>query len=354
MEIQSKISVQRVIVHSVDRSQTEADLTDLESQPTKEVREFLEKNITLNSEHKRARKAQFVGGENEIAKIYDDMVSNPANFEDCSKDIARLLHTAMKRGKGSIRPGDLVVCLYMDNKSGLQNLALLKMEPENGFFIQKVEENKKTRVVFNLVRDIFPTKELQKCAFIVPGKLRKKLKYDLIVLDQQTARFGSRRPVASFFQTGFLSCKTDLNSKEQTSLFINQSRNWIEQNKVAIPSGDVERFIQQVNVIADANEVDVDAFAEAVLSNPSDQDAYIDHLKENGLENLKFTPDPKELENWTGYSWFSGDDALEVRIRTDAIGKDRTLYAAKDPNDPNVTVVTIRTINWDPILKRGR
>lgn len=282
--------------------------------------------------------------------IFDQIIDNPDAFENCSRDIARLLFAAMKNGKGNIKPGDLVVCLYHDNKTGLQNLALLKMEPENGYRIEKVKDNQKTRVVFTQVPNIFPTKELQKCAFIIPKNLRRKSKFDLVVLDQQTARFGSRRSVASFFQTGFLNCKTDLNSSEQTDLFITQSRDWINQHKATIPSEDIQRFVQQVNLIADLSSVDVIRFAEAVLSKEPDQEDYIDYMKERGLENLTFRPDPKVLQNWTEYIWFSGDNGLEIRVRSNAVGG-KKFQIAKDGNE---TVVTIRTINWNLSLKRGR
>jgi hypothetical protein len=353
MAKQSNIGIQKVIVHTINHSLDNPELTDLASILTSDVREFLEDNIALNIEHKRARKARFADDKNEVAKIYDEIISNPNTFEDCSRAIAKLLFASMKNGKGNIKPGDLVVCLYQDQQSGLQNLALLKMEPENGYFIEKVTVNNKTRAVFKQVRDIFPTKELQKCAFILPRNLRKKMKYDLIVLDQQTARYGIRRPVASFFQTGFLNCRTDLNSSEQTYLFINLSKAWIDEFEGTIPVKDAERFKQRITVAADSNVVDVASFAQEVLSEVSDQEAYISYMQEKGLESLTFVPDPEEVKKWTEYSCFVGDNDLEIRILTSAIGKDLTLEWEEDKKK-GVTNVKIKTLKWDPIIKRSR
>ena len=348
------ITIRKMIVHKVDhKHHREPILSDLESPITDEAGSFLRQHITSNREHKRARKATFINPPNQISTLCDNILANPNNFADCSKDIARHLFQAMVDGRGNIVPGDLVVCLYTENGIETQHLALLKMEPRDGFVGKRETINGQTRVVLERVPEILPTSELQKCAFILPVDIRQERRYDLIVLDQQTARYGIRRPVASFFQAGFLHCRTGLNPKEQTRLFIYQSQAWIDQHKDELPDQDVERFKHRTTEVVEANVVDVTTFAQELLPDPAIQDEYLGFIQDKGLESLTFEPDPQEREKWSGYTWFRGDDDLEIRIRSEAVG-DGGIINWRHDQATNTYIVTIRTTNWEEFLKRSR
>ena len=348
------ITIRKMIVHKVDHKRDrEPVLSDLESPITDEAGSFLRQHILSNREHKRARKATFINPPNQLSTVCDDILANPNSFVDCSKDIARHLFQAMLHGRGNIDPGDLVVSLYTENGIETQHLALLKMEPHDGFVGKRENVNGQTRVVLERVPEVLPTIELQKCAFILPASLRQESTYDLIVLDQQAARYGIRRPVASFFQTSFLQCKTGLRPKEQTHLFIIQSQAWIDQHRADLSLQEVELFKQRLPEAVQANLVDVTAFALELLADPALQENYLSYLQKKGLDELTFEPDPQEREKWANYSWFQGDDELQVRIRSNAVGDGRTLSWRKDEST-NTYIVTIRTTNWEEFLKRSR
>ena len=348
------ITIHKMIVHKVDhKNYRQPILSDLESPISDEAGSFLRQHIASNREHKRAHKATFMNAPNQISTLCDEILANPNSFVDRSKDIANLLFRAMVDGRGNIVSGDLVICTYTEDGIETQHLALLKMEPEDGFVGKREIVNGRTRVVLERVQGVLPTKELQKCAFILPANLRQERRYDLVVLDQQTARFGIRRPVASFFQSGFLQCKTGLHPKEQTRLFIYQSQAWINQKKDELPADVVERFKQRTSEIVQSNVVDVTGFAQETLEAPEMQDEYLAFMQGKGLEGLTFVPDQQEREKWTGYIWFRGDDDLEIRIRTAAVGEGRTLFARKDESS-NTYIVTIRTTVWEDLRKRSR
>lgn len=348
------IAIHKMIVHKVDhKNNPQPILSDLESPITEEAGSFLRQHIASNREHKRARKATFLNPPNQMSILCDNILTTPDTFVDCSKDIARLLFQAMVQGRGNIVPGDLVVCLYSENGDDTRHLALLKMEPQDGFRGRRENVNGQIRVVLERVPEVLPTSELQKCAFILPANLRQERRHDLIVLDQQTARYGIRRPVASFFQAGFLHCRTGLHPKEQTRLFIYQSQAWIDQRKEELPAEDVERFKHRTTEVVEGNVVDVTTFAQEVLPDPVIQDEYLGFIQEKGLESLTFEPDPQEREKWTGYTWFRGDDGLEIRIRSEAVGRGQTLNWERDPATNSVTV-SIRTTSWEEFLKRSR
>jgi hypothetical protein len=350
------ITVRKMIVHKVDHRNYDVPLlSDLESPVTDEVGSFLRQHIASNREHKRARTAQFLepsDGAETARTLCDDILTNPPSFVQRSKEVAALLFRTMT-GDRRISAGDLVVCTFTEGEGNHSEwLALLKMDPEDGFIGEREQVNGQIRVVLRRVPDVLPTGELQKCAFILPPDLREGRGYDLIVLDQQAARYGMRRLVASFFLKNFLQCKVGFEKEDQTRTFVYQSQAWISQKEATWPTEDIIYFKQRTIDAVQAHVVDVTAFAQEVIKDPDEQDEYLAHMRREGLEELTFEPDPAERRRWTEYAWYRGDDGLQVRIRSEAIGENKTLHWVFD-DTTNTYVVTVRTANWEPILRRG-
>lgn len=356
MASRANVTVQRMIVHKVDhKNYDEPLLSDLESPITDDVGSFLRQHIVSNREHKRARVARFAEPSADVKAVRtfcDTVLADPSSFVQQTQRIAELLFRSMV-GDNRISAGDLVVCTFFEGTDkGLEWLALLKMDPEDGFVGEREQVNGQTRIVLRRVPEILPTGELQKCAFIVPPDLRKAKGHDLVVLDQQAASYGMRRPVASFFLKDFLKCEVGFERKEQTSTFIYQSQAWVTQKEDTWPTEDVALFMERTVEAVRAPIVDVAAFAQEVIQDPDEQEQYLAHMKREGLRELTFEPDPEERERWTRYTWFRGDDDLQLRIRSEAIGEGKTLHWRLD-EATNTYVVTISTANWESFLKKG-
>ncbi len=352
----SQLAIRKMIVHKVDHKNYDAPLlSDLESPITDEVGSFVRQHIASNREHKRARTAQFLEPSDDMettCALCDNILADPESLVQRSKEIATRLFQTMS-GDRRISAGDLVVCTFVEGgDSDSEWLALLKMDPEDGFVGEREEVNGQIRVVLRRVPEILPSGELQKCAFILPSNLREERGYDLIVLDQQAARYGMRRLVASFFLKDFLQCRVGFEKKEQTRAFIYQSQAWVGRKEDTWPIEDIAYFRRRTIGAVQAHVVDVTAFAQEVIQDPDEQEEYLAHMKREGLEELTFEPDPEERERWTEYAWFRGDDGLQVRIKSEAIGEDKTLRWVFD-EATNTYIVTIRTANWGSFLRRG-
>ena len=348
------VTVQRMIVHKVDHKKYDAPLlSDLESPIEDEVRSFLRQHIALNQEHKRVRTARFLepsDGAETVCTLCDDIFADASHFVQRSRQIATHLFQSMT-GDGRISPGDLVICTFSEGEDqNLQWLAILKMDLNDGFVGERRGEKGQKRVILRRVPDVLPTGGLQKCAFILPSVLRKK--YDLLVLDQQTGRHGAKKPVASFFLKKFMKCEVGFERKEGTQVFVLQSQAWVTQKKDTWPTEDIALFKERTIEAVRANIIDVVAFAHEMIQDPDEQEEYLTHVRQKGLRELTFEPDPEERNRWTRYTWFKGDDDLQVKIRSEAVGEDRTLDWVLDKTT-NTYVVTIRTANWEPLLKRG-
>ena len=351
---ESQIVIHNMIVHKTDHKTYDTpQLSDMESPITDEVSSFLKTHIVFNREHKYTRTAQFLDASDAelvLKNICDDLLVNPDHFIEQSKVIATHLFNQVKRTK-RISPGDLIICTFSEPGSESRWLALLKLDPEDGFVGDREEVNGQVRVVLRRVKDVLPTGELQKCAFIVPNDMRSDLGYDLKVLDQQSARYAANRLAASFFIKDFLQCKVGLNQADKTTFFVYGSRDWIEKKEWDEEAK--ERFKSHISEVINHNLVDISSVAQAVIASPEEQDEYMEFIKEHGLEDLTFEPDPRERQKLLQYSYYEGDYGLKIRIDKDAIGPDKTLEIKKDEST-NKWIITIRTTIWEDKIKRGR
>jgi hypothetical protein len=346
----NEILIEKLIVHKIDHlKHSYAQLSDLETPIPDDVGKFLRKHIISNREHRFTNIAKFVnkGKSQAVFKnVFDELLGNRDQFVDKSKKIAGHLFSIVSKNR-AISPSDLIICTFreVEEKSHLQ-LALLKMDPEDGFVGQReVDANGKARIVLKPVGDVLPTGALQKCAFIFPQSMRKEKGYDLKVLDMQRRRYNIQAQVASFFTKDFLQCETPPASEEQTYLFIDKSEEWIDKKESVWDIKDVENFHKHLTDSIMRNTADVVNFAMEGISKSEEQDDYISHMKAQGLHTFTFTPSPEVRSHFLKYTWFYGDDGLRVRINKNEVGKGKVLDYYKDDAVGDY-VITIRTIKW--------
>jgi hypothetical protein len=348
-----QIVIQRMIVHKVDQHNYDApQLSDLETPVNDEVASFLRRHIVTNREHRYARAAVFCpppGDPPAFPALCDQLLAEPEQFVPLTQEIARRLFATIK-DDARVSAGDLVLCTFTEDAEPSPWLALLKMDPEDGFVGVRETVKGQTRVVLQRVQNVFPSGELQKCAFILPRALRKKRHCDLRVLDQQAARFGAEHLIASFFVDKFLQCTVGLNREDVTRAFAYGSYDWAEQRLPDWEPQTVEAFEQQVNTSLQKERVDVGRFAEAHIADADERDSYVEHLRERGLEDLTFEPDPTLRQRLTQFVVFEGDNGLQVRLRTADLERGNVLQVGKD--DGGRALVTITTGQWRQRFKR--
>lgn len=353
MTNEPEVRIHRMIIHKVDhRNYDVPQLSDLESPVTEEVGSFLRRHIVSNREHKYARTAVFLDPEPGtvcLRDLCDSLLTDPDQFVTQSRRMAKHLFDTIDN---RVSPGDLILCTFTEGDDKSRWLALLKMDPDDGFVGEREEVNGQVRFVIRRVPNVLPRGELHKSAFVLPRGLREERGYDLKVLDQQVSRYGARRMIASFFAEDFLQCKVGLNRADRTRVFVYASYEWLGKME-QWPEEDVERFKGRVTSSLQDAVVDATNFAAAVITKPDDQDEYLDYLREQGLEDLTFEPDPQERRRLTQYAYFEGDHGLRVRIEADAVGPGKTLEYNRDPAT-NTWTVTIRTTRWEEKPRRGR
>ena len=171
MSTASRIHIRKLIIHKVDHRNYDTPLlSDMESPVTDpEVVSFLRRHIVNNLVHKHTRTARFLPVDEtgpSFSGMCDELLEDPDQFVPQTRRIAQhLFDTVDKR----VSPGDLVMCTFADRGEDAPTwLALLKMDPEDGFVSERVEIDGKVHVVLRRVPNVLPRGELQKCAFILP------------------------------------------------------------------------------------------------------------------------------------------------------------------------------------------
>lgn len=229
------------------------------------------------------------------------------------------------------------------------------MDEKDGFVGEREGVEGQKRYVLKRVGNVLPNSYLQKCAFIFP-KQRRTDHQHLIVLDQQIARFGSKRMVATFFISRFLQCNVGLNGREKTEIFVWETYDWIESKRKTWPEEQVECMETIISTALQAQLVDIDDIARNTITNPDEQEEYMQVLREklqvDGFNELVFQPDASVLTQ-TEYTVIEGDNDLRIQVRSDSVGDGRTLSVTRD-GATNTYVITIRTTNYQRKRKLGR
>lgn len=356
----NQIQVQRIILHTLDhKSATEPQLTTLESPVTADAQDFLKRHIVNNSEHRYARNGVFHEETDEsnpsFQAVCDELLGSPDKFIPQSQVIARRLFDAMSVNK-NISPCVLVVATFTDGVASRPPwLALLKVDPEDGYIVRPESLDGGVRGVLEHIPNILTTGELQKCAFILPQGARTKRRH-LIVLDQQTARRGAMRMVATFFVSTFLQCSVDLNKREKTNAFVLGSYEFAAKKIGEWPEEQREGLYQNVQQALQAKRINVELVAQNAIEEEEAQEEYIEFIRNKmraeDLGGLVFDTDP-DVRDEQDYILIEGDNDLKIRIRADAVGARKTLQFEKD-EATNKHVIKITTGRWKMERVRGK
>ncbi|MBG0785377.1 MAG: nucleoid-associated protein [Anaerolineaceae bacterium] len=339
--------IDQCIVHKIyHKSNNQPQLSDLETQLSQRAENFIKNHISQNYEHKYTRSAIFstVPDGRPCLKNMCEGLLIPSSFIQSSRDIAIHLFECQKSDQ-KISEGDLVICTYTKGKkSEKKNVALLKLDPEEGYIGIISEIDGKVQIQLEYIGNVLPTGDLQKCAFILPPNSNEE--YDLRVLDQQASKRGISRLIASFFLVDFLQCKILVNPADQTTIFIHGSNDWLMRQKGVWSNEEIFHFTEKNLSFLDNEIVDVTEFAQSAIHDPVQQDEYLNELQQQGIQDFTFYPDPIIKEKLNQFAWFEGDNGLKIRINNEAIGEGKTLYYKKIEYSNEYQVI-INTSNWE-------
>lgn len=361
------VIVEHLIAHSVDHTLQQPKLSEREPPFDAEVASFFARHVREAWTHQRTQESIFSNQQSVIQGLCHDIMRNPKRkLVDASQRIAEHLFASMLRlapereGEKGDKPakpdmriskGELVVCAFRDGRSGDPWVALLKMDPAEGFASEPQIIDGQFCFVFRHVGDIMPTGELQKCAFVLPPNLVKKRRIDLLVLDQQVAVYGGYRMASSFFTERFLHCGPVLQAAERNRAFILGSQAFADTREW---SPEVRSdFHYGIALTTRQPKINVAHFSETYIPE-KERDAYLDFMRsKHGLTQFVFPRDPEVTEKLTRYEEFIGDAGLRLIVESGKVGQHRMVSPEFD-EATGEWVVTIRTTQWKPKFVRTR
>jgi hypothetical protein len=360
LAVRKAVVIDRAIVHRVydeagKRSRPDVPplLSGAVTPLDAEAESFLRDHITGSQGDYRARRGAFDDPDhNAVLAACDAIFASPTSeevFVEQSQAIARRLFEAMRGQEhmdARISTGDLIVCL-VDAVAGDGHrtplVALLKIDPQIGF-VGDIEPGPAgtRRIVLRRVGAVLTDSRLQKCAFVLPPAERARAGHDLAVLDLQTDRRSTSRWAASYFVEKFLDCTVGLSADEQLRIFVYDGGAWIDQQ----PWPEEQKIHIKDQVIAATFNptIDVVAFAQQAIADDSEREAYLDHLRDRGLADLVFQPDPERRRRLAEFVSYEGDGDLRLRARRADYGPGRRVEPTRNA-DGSVTVC-FRTSRW--------
>jgi hypothetical protein len=382
------IQIYKAVIHKVDHiTASNPILSGVETTLNDEIRKFISQHIRKSKDHKFTRGAVFNKSPNEpppgfisFQKEVDTILCDPHNpevFISHSKTLAESLFETVK-GDQRISKSDLIMCTFSDTDRGDVQLAILKMDPHNGFVTRETQDkNGVAFIELVAVPSVISDRELQKCAFVLPVSQRGVRGCDLRVLDFQRQSRGYENQVSTFFITDFLQCSVNLDSDDKTDLFLRESYAFAARRRDEWDESEIEGFKNAANQAVSRNRLDVTAFAEEYITDASERENYVNHLEHKGLEDLTFTPSAERASQYNNVALFKGDDGIELKLPSEMIMQNtdfefyQSASTAMDTplsqllaensdkrvvvlHDENETVIVIKTIHFERKLSKQR
>ena len=260
------ITVHEAVVHLITPAKGEMTLSSavlsLNGTGTTKIGEYLAAHVENGLHDAAARTARFRRAQDEsrLLPVCTKLVDEKTPLLPGSREIAAQLRDASDK---RVSNGALVVCFYTArNYPRIKRfLAILKLEPADGFRPVTVYENGVTLIRLEVVENVVPStgERLLKSAFIQPRPVGVAAgsyqDYDLMVLDRQKP---GRDEPAQFFTRAFLGAESVQDAAELTRRFYIESLGGLRDIREQITEKKAETIRTAIEAAVSGAEIDID------------------------------------------------------------------------------------------------
>jgi len=289
------VIVERLILHSLNNATGKILLVNEIAELDERSNAYFADQIA--SALRRADwQARFEPDDDEIPQLCHRLLAGADDFVVSSQLLAGKLFEQMSKRAQQITPGDFVVTIFRFAGAPEQQIALLKLDPDDQRLIREYRiVGERLTVRISLAQNLLPeSKRLQKCALLRPAG---DTDFEVTLLDTQA---GPRSDgVAAFFYRGFLHTTLAPSARRRTRLFLSCTETWLAQRAAAFTPARILAFYGARREALRGEVVNLAAFAQAALD------------EENGLQ--------QELVAMLSGKLFEGDE------RADAFAVDRAV-----------------------------
>ncbi|HST89525.1 MAG TPA: nucleoid-associated protein [Ktedonobacterales bacterium] len=253
------VRVERLILHALDNHQGTLRLVDEPVLLNDEIAAFFTAHIEAAAQRADWH-ARFTTPDGVVPALCRRLCDGPDDFVAASRELARRLYDQMR--PRTIAPGDFLVVVYRSGDAPLQQIALLKLDPDTRLAREFTRVGGRMRVTIAAAGNLLPdTARLQKCALLtVPAA---GAGFDITLLDTQA---GPRADgIAAFFYRGFLGAELAPSPRRRTREFLRACDLWLSSTRSRLTPADLIAFYQARRAALAAAELDLAAFTAAAL-----------------------------------------------------------------------------------------
>jgi hypothetical protein len=327
-----KVTVEKVIAHHLDHIAGKKVISTRAQAFSEGVWEFVGGHIRKCSMLQRPRAAVFEDPPGQVAISCRKILTRSSTFAKESGKIAESLYGSMGENR-NIDPGILLICLCKNEDPQYHFLALLKMDPHPIF---RARLRRAVDIVLEGQALPDPQQHLQKFAFV--RKPQTDSAPEMLLQDMQ-ARADE---VANFFQKHFLRCSFCKDDSIRTKEFYVNFRNWVNQKLKdrQLEPDQANSLMKACDGALHSRRVNVEEFAAAHLRQDQVSEV-LDYFAEKGLDT-EFDVDHETAARYLKTRKIRLDKA-EIKIKEADLEDPEFYRSVKDPDNPEITVVQMRT-----------
>lgn len=253
------VRVERLILHALDNHRGTLRLVDEPVLLSDEIAAFFAAHIEAAA-LRADWHARFAAPDGVVSTLCRRLFDDPEDFVAASRELARRLYDQMR--PRTIAPGDFLVVVYRSGDAPLQQIALLKLDPDTRLARDFTRASGRTRVTIAAAGNLLPdTSRLQKCALLTVSAAGAG--FDITLLDTQA---GPRADgIAAFFYRGFLGAELAPSPRRRTREFLRACDIWLAAVRSHLAPADLIAFYQARRAALAAAELDLAAFTAAAL-----------------------------------------------------------------------------------------
>ncbi|WP_026896156.1 nucleoid-associated protein [Clostridiisalibacter paucivorans] len=306
-------NVKSLIVHILDNTIEMPVLSDKEQELEADIIEFIGKHIEKILRDSKLKNAEFVGEENPIKELCEEMSNNWDKFTSTTALIASRLFDIMKKHV-NIPSADIVCLLFkLDN---VLHLGILKFNYKHSY-IHNIENSGDGRVNSIIKQKTTLPSESQRveeCAIINLEDFTLKL------LEKKYEIDGEKM---FYFSDLFLKCSTEVSSSEKVKLFTKATDKFTKKyfGEDYLKQGEIKKVVAQS--IDEDSGINVEKIAHHVFEkNPELKTEYVEQVKKTGVSEEVIPVETEREEKKFRNQKIKTDTGIEINLPTEYYGDD--------------------------------
>lgn len=334
MNLDGSISITNAIVHVLNQDKSNGGhfLSDYEIELNDKLQSLIVKHIIDAFKHESRLFAKFVADDNAVRACAIKIIKNEANFIDESKKISRALYKAMLGTNAS--SANLLICRYTHGP--LASVAIIKLDFNENFYTEKIEENGKTKIIVKLNGNGFnKSQKLRKCAIIDQESLTG-IESSFLLLDTQNGD-----EVSTYFRTSFLDCELVNSDKINTNNVIKEVVGFINEKYALEPSNMFEKTYIFTSKLEKAEKFDIDETLVSVFEEEDFREQFKEKIKNKNID-FEFNVDKDSVEKRLKNRTLVTENGISLKAKASLFNSNDIAIEDTDDGLANIIIKNVR------------